>query len=65
MQNNKITQENDSHLITIISYLQVVDDGDGVLAPLENHGADPAPGSVLRIELQDVVSVGGATCIIL
>ena len=79
MQNNKITQENDSHLITIISYLQVVDDGDGVAPPIENHGAHPAPGSVLRIELQDVVvvvviavvavaivvAVSGAPCIVL
>ena len=55
MQNNKITQDNDSHLITIICYFQVVDDGDGVGAPTENHGADLAPGSILRIELQDVV----------
>ena len=66
MQNNKITQENDSHLITIISYLPVVDDGDGVLPPVDDHGADSGPGSLLRIELQDVVSVGGgATCIVL
>ena len=65
MQNNKITQENDSHLITIISYFQVVDDGDGVIIPADHHGANPGPGSLLRIELQDVVSVGGATCIVL
>ena len=65
MQNNKITQENDSHLITIISYLPVVDDGDGVVAPTDDHGANLNPGSVLRIELQDVVSVGVATCIVL
>ena len=68
MQNNKITQENDSHLITIICYFQVVDDGDGVLPPADNHGADSGPGSVLRIELQDVVigvGVESATCIVL
>ena len=68
MQNNKITQENDSHLITIISYLPVVDDGDGVVLPADNHGANLNPGSLLRIELQDVVSVatiGFATCIVL
>ena len=67
MQNNKITQENDSHLITIISYLPVVDDGDGVPPPADNHGADSGPGSLLRIELQDVVQgvASGATCIVL
>ena len=66
MQNNKITQENDSHLITIISYLLVVDDGDGVVAPTDDHGANLGPGSVLRIELQDVDNgVGVATCIVL
>ena len=71
MQNNKITQENDSHLITIISYLPVVDDGDGVPHPADNHGADSGPGSVRRIELQDVVQGVGvvirviATCIVL
>ena len=68
VQNNKITQENDSHLITIISYLQVVDDGDGVVVPADHHGANLAPGSVLRIELQDVVIGVGvviATCIVL
>ena len=67
VQNNKITQEKDSHLITIISYLQVVDDGDSVHLPVENHGADLAPGSILRIELQDVVQgvASGATCIVL
>ena len=71
MQNNKITQENDSHLITIISYLPVVDDGDGVVAPTDDHGANLAPGSVLRIELQDVVHGAAhaatcpATCIVL
>ena len=64
MQNNKITQENNSQLIAIISYLQVVDDGDGVVVPVENQGADLDPGSVLCIELQDVVSVGVATCIV-
>ena len=65
MQNNKITQENDSHLITIISYLPVVDDGDGVGVPADDHGANLGPGSVLCIELQDVVSAGVATCIVL
>ena len=68
MQNNKITQENDSHLITIISYLPVVDDGDGVVVPADHHGANLDPGSVLRIELQDVVIGVGvvfATCIVL
>ena len=65
VQHNKITQENDSHLITIISYLQVVDDGDGVVVPADHHGANLGPGSVLCIELQDVVSVGVATCIML
>ena len=68
VQNNKITQENDSHLITIISYLPVVDDGDGVPPPADWHGANPAPGAVLRIELQYVV-IGVeeviATCIVL
>ena len=66
MQNNKITQENDSHLITIFSYLQVVDDGDGVVVPADDHGANLGPGSVLRIELQDVVIGVGevATCIV-
>ena len=64
--NNKITQENDSHLITIFSYLPVVDGGDGVIIPADHHGADSGPGSLLRIELQDVVSVGvlTATCIV-
>ena len=67
MQNNKITQENDSHLITIISYLPVVDGGDGMPPPADNHGADSGPGSLLRIELQDVVqgAVIVATCIVL
>ena len=67
MQNNKITQENDSHLITIISYLPVVDDGDGVVAPTDDHGANLNPGSLLRIELQDVVqgAAPAATCIVL
>ena len=68
VQNNKITQENDSHLITIISYLQVVDDGDGVGALADHHGPDLNPGSLLRIELQDVVigvRVLTATCIML
>ena len=67
MQNNKITQENDSHLITIISYLPVVDDGDAVLLPADDHGPDLNPGSLLRIELQDVVQgvASGATCIVL
>ena len=57
VQNNKITQENDSHLITIISYLQVVDDGHSVVFPVEWHGANFDPGSLLRIELQDFVQV--------
>ena len=54
-------------MITIISYLPVVDDGDGVLAPTDDHGANLNPGSVLRIELQDVVIGVGvvATCIVL
>ena len=66
MQNNKITQENDSQSVAVVSYLQVVDDGDGVLPPTEQHGADLAPGSIRRIEFQDVVSVGVvATCIVL
>ena len=65
MQNNKITQENDSHIFAVVSYLQVVDDGDGVPIPADCHGPDPAPGSVRGIELQDVVSVGVATCIVL
>ena len=67
MQNSKITQENDSDLIAIISNCQVVDDGDGVLVPAVDHGADPAPGSLLRIELQDVVQSVAipATCIVL
>ena len=67
MQNNKITQENDSHLIAVVSYLQVVDDGDGVVPPADHHGANLNPGSVLRIELQDVVqgAVIVATCIVL
>ena len=69
VQNNKITQENDSHLITIISYLQVVDNRDGVPLPADHHGADPGPGSLLRIELQDVVQSSvessPATCIVL
>ena len=65
VQNNKITQENGAHLNAIVSYLQVVDDGDGVPIPADDHGANLGPGSVLRIELQDVVSVGSATCIVL
>ena len=66
VQNNKITQENDSQSVAVVSYLQVVDDGDGVQPPVDWHGADPGPGSVRRIELQDVVSVGvAATCIVL
>ena len=67
MQNNKITQENGAHLNAIVSYLPVVDDGDGVPHPADNHGANLNPGSVLRIELQDVVqgAVIVATCIVL
>ena len=69
VQNNEITQENDSHLFAVICYLPVVDDGDGVLPPADNHGADSGPGSLLRIELQDVVQGGVvasvATCIVL
>ena len=67
VQNNKITQENGAHLNAIVSYLQVVDDGDGVPPPADNHGADSGPGSLLRIELQDVVQgvASGATCIVL
>ena len=70
VQNDKITQENDSHshLLAVISYLPVVDDGDGVVAPADDHGANLNPGSVLRIELQDVVigvRVLTATCIVL
>ena len=73
VQHNKITQENDSHLITIISYLQVVDDGDGVVVPADHHGANLDPGSLLCIEHQDVVVSGVvriailrvATCIML
>ena len=52
-------------LVAVICYLQVVDDGDGVVVPPDDHGANLGPGSVLRIELQDVVSVGSATCIVL
>ena len=65
VQNNKITQENDWWSVAVVCYLKVVDDGDGVCYPVDWHGADPAPASVLRIELQDVVSVGVATCIVL
>ena len=68
VQNNKITQENDSHLFAVISYLQVVDDGDGVPLPAVNHGAHIYPGSILSIELQDVVMGVGediAPCIVL
>ena len=68
MQNNKITQENDSQSVAVVSYLQVVDDGDGVLPPTEQHGADLAPGFILCIELQDVILFAGpvgATCIAL
>ena len=32
--------------------------------PADDHGANLGPGSVLCIELQDVVSVGVATCIV-
>ena len=53
-------------LIAVICYFPVVDDGDGVRAPADNHGANLNPGSLLRIELQDVVSGGvAATCIVL
>ena len=45
-------------LLAVVSYLQVVDDGDGVGAPTDNYGSDGCPGSVLRIELQDVVVSG-------
>ena len=60
-------QGNNSQSIAVISYLQVVDDGDGVVPPTDQHGAYLAPGSVLRIELQDVVQgvASGATCIVL
>ena len=60
-----------SQLVAIVSYLQVVDDGDGVPVPADDHGANLAPGSVLRIELQDVVHGAAhaatcpATCIVL
>ena len=63
VQHNKITQENGAHLNAIVSYLQVVDDGDGVVVPSDWHGAHPDPGSLLRIELQDVVQ-GAAQAII-
>ena len=65
VQNNKITQENGAHLNAVICYFPVVDDGDGVVVPADDHGANPGPGSLLRIELQDVVSPGVATCIVL
>ena len=67
MHNNKITQENGAHLNAVICYFPVVDDGDGVRAPADGHGANLNPGSVLRIELQDVVqgAVIVATCIVL
>ena len=62
----EITQENDSRLIAVVCNLQVVDDGDGVVRPADPHGAHPPPGSVLNIELQDVVPEFGsdsdATC---
>ena len=51
----KAHMKNNSQLIAVISYLQVVDDGDGVPVPVD--GADHAPGSVLHIELQDVIQV--------
>ena len=51
---HRILQENDSQSVAVISYFQVVDDGDGVGVPVDWHRAHPAPGSVLRIELQDV-----------
>ena len=50
-------------LIAVICNLPVVDDGDGVQPPVDHHGANPGPGSLLRIELQDVVSA--PTCIML
>ena len=51
VQNNKITQENGAHLNAVICYFPVVDDGDGVADLADDHWADPAPGSRLRIEL--------------
>ena len=54
VQNNKNTQKMIGS-VAVICYLQVVDDGDSVAPPAGNHGAHLAPGSVLRIELQDVV----------
>ena len=69
VQNIKITHENFSQSVAVVSYLQVVDDGDGVVPPTDQHGAYLAPGSVLRIELQDVVQGVArnsvATCIVL
>ena len=72
VQNNRITQENYWWLLAVVSYLPVVDDGDSVGAPAVDHGANPAPGSLLRIELQDVVmgvvnseAISEATCIVL
>ena len=67
VQNNKITQENDSQSSAVVSYLQVVDDGDGVGPPTHHHGAHLDPGSLRRIELQDVVQgdASVATCIVL
>ena len=53
--------------VAVICYLPVVDDGDGVAPPVDWHGANFGPSSLLRIELQDVVSVvvSQATCIVL
>ena len=59
-------------LIAVICNLPVVDDRDGVPPPADHHGANLGPGSVLRIELQDVVIgvvasvvASVATCIVL
>ena len=69
VQNNKITQENKLQSVAIISYLQVVDDGDGVMTLTGHHGADLLPGFIIRIEFQDVVYGDGVTsdgtCILL
>ena len=35
-----------------------------MVPPADDHGANLDPGSLLCIELQDVVSVGVATCIV-
>ena len=55
-------------LVAVFCNFQVVDDGDGVIIPADDHGADSGPGSLLCIELQDVVigvGVVKATCIVL